>query len=314
MSVPRGRARDFGPEISDLVVAYDPDTLERLPVKKADVVAALEAAGLPRRAVAVARAIDDRDGVLEDADVDGVLVRSHLELQRLHEEFGVGETMRALLVPMLARIRARTHERPLRVVDLGCGLGFVLRWLAAHGALGDDVTLVGVDYNRAFVAAASLLADEESLPCSFVAANAFRLPEAAHVVVSTGVLHHFRGDDLVRVFEEHEKSRAHGFVHVDIRPSWMAPLGSFVFHQARMREPLARFDGYWSAVRAHSEATFLAAIREGAPSFRRAMFDAHPGIYAPVRIFQAAIGARDATRAELADAYAAFGTRLEVDA
>lgn len=305
--------RDFGPEISDLVVAYDPDTLERRSVRKADVVAALQVSGLPRRAVAVARAIADVDGVLAEADVDGVLVRSHLELQRLHEEFGVGETMRALLVPLLARIRARTDERPLRVVDLGCGLGYVLRWLAAHGALGDDVALVGVDYNRALVAAASLLAEEESLPCTFAAANAFRLPEAAHVIVSTGVLHHFCGDDLRRVFEEHERSRAHAFVHIDIRPSWMAPIGAFVFHQARMREPLARFDGYWSAVRAHPARTFLAAMRGGAPSFRRAMFDADPGLYAPVRIFQAAIGARAMSSAELAEAYAAFGARLEVD-
>src|SRR5205085_10028139 len=146
-------------------------------------------------------------------------------------------------------------------------LGFVLRWLAAHGALGADVELVGVDYNRAFVEAASLLAAEEDLRCRFLAANAFRLDQPAHIIVSTGVFHHFRGDDLVRVFEEHEKSSALAFVHVDIRPSPIAPLGSFIFHQARMREPLARFDGYWSAVRAHESTTFLAAMREGAPSF-----------------------------------------------
>jgi SAM-dependent methyltransferase len=293
---------DLAPEISDLIVDYEPATLARRDVDKATVLAGLAKA--PRRARAIAAALRDQGGVLDRAHVDGVLVRSHLELQRLHEEFRVGEMMRALLVPLLDLVRAATTERPVRVVDLGCGMGFIVRWLAARGQLGDDVDLVGADYNSALLHAARRLAEEEQLRCRFVAANAFSLEHPAHVVMSTGVLHHFRGDALATVFGEHEKSGALAFLHADIRPSFVAPLGAWIFHQARMREPLARFDGYWSAVRAHPAATIRAAIPA---CYHVAMVDARPGLAGLLRIFQVAIGSRTG---DLAAAYAHLGRRL----
>jgi hypothetical protein len=126
------------------------------------------------------------------------------------------------------------------------------------------------------------------------------------------VLHHFRGDDLDSVFAQHERSAAMGFVHVDIRPSLVAPLGSWIFHQARMREPLARFDGVRSVVRAHDAATLRAAVARGAPGFTLAMVDAQPGLRGLLRIFQAAVGARGVTGERLRDAYRAFGSRIDV--
>jgi hypothetical protein len=70
----------FGPEISDLVVDYDPQTLQRGRVEKARVLAKLTG-----RAAAVVRSMPERDGALDPEAVDGTLVRAHLEIQRLHE-------------------------------------------------------------------------------------------------------------------------------------------------------------------------------------------------------------------------------------
>jgi len=292
-------SRPLQPEISDLIVDYEPATLARRDVARDTVLAAL--AG---RARSIASAIPHTGGLLDRRAVDGILVRSHLELQRLHEEFRVGEMMKGLLGPLLALVRAATRERPIRLVDLGCGMGFVVRWLAARGQLGEDVELVGADYNLALVRAAQRLADDERLPCRFVAANAFRLEQPAHVVMSTGVLHHFRGDALPAVFADHDRSGALAFLHADIRPSKLAPLGAWIFHQARMREPLARFDGYWSAVRAHSADDLRAAVPA---AFQLAMLDARPGIAGLLRIFQVAIGSRTG---DLRAAYAPYGRRL----
>jgi SAM-dependent methyltransferase len=297
------------PELSDLIVHYDPDTLERRDVTLDAVLARLPSPASARR---VARALAPAAGVLDRDRVDGVLVRSHLELQRLHEEFRVGALMRDLLVPMIALVRARAGGRRIRVVDLGCGLGFVVRWLAARGGLGADVDLVGADCNRALVAAAQRLADEERLPCRFVAANAFRLEQPADVIVSTGVLHHFRGGELAAVFADHERAPVAGFVHVDIRPSAIAPIGSWIFHRARMREPLARFDGVRSVVRAHGAGALCSAAAAGAPSFALAHVDAHPGLAGLLRIFQCLLGARDTTGPALREAYAAFGGRVQL--
>src|SRR5262249_18300063 len=136
------------------------------------------------------------------------------------------------------------------------------------------------------------LADAEGLACKFVVGNAFELDVPAHVVMSTGVLHHFRGDDLSAVFAQHARAGVLGFVHADIRPSGVAPLGAWIFHQSRMRVPLARYDGYWSAVRAHDHRMLASAVARGAPDYTRGLVDARPGLYGLLRIFQAVLGAR----------------------
>lgn len=310
------RSEDWGPEISDLVVDYDPATLERRDVARQAVLSGLRGR-VPARAVRVAEQLAVRDAgehaLLDRDTVDGILVRSHLELQRLEEEFRVAAIVAEVLAPLIALVRARGTARPIRVVDLGCGLGFIVRWLAAraHATLGDDVELVGADYNHTLVAAAQRLADAEHLPCRFVAGNAFALREPAHVVISTGVLHHFRGDALAKVFAQHDDAGVRAFAHFDIRPSKIAPLGSWIFHQARMREPLARFDGFWSTVRAHDSATLRAAIAAGAPSFAIGTIDTRPGLYTLLRIFQGFVGVRDASRDDLARALAGLGRRFE---
>jgi SAM-dependent methyltransferase len=296
-------------ELSDLIVDYDPDTLERRDVTLDTVLARLPSPASARR---VARRLADGGGVLDRAQVDAVLVRSHLELQRLHEEFRVGALMRDLVVPMVAVARRRAGGRRIRVVDLGCGMGFVVRWLAARGGLGPDVDLIGADCNRALITAAQRLAEEERLECRFVAGNAFTLREPADVILSIGVLHHFRGDELSAVFAQHERSPITGFVHVDIRPSPVAPIGSWIFHRARMRERLAQFDGVRSVVRAHPADVLCRAIASGAPGFTRALVDARPGLAGLLRIFQAAVGVRGVTGEALRDAYRGFGRRVEL--
>jgi SAM-dependent methyltransferase len=308
----RGLRMDrHSPELSDLIVEYDPSTLERRDVRRQAVLARLAEARAPWPARRVARGLPVRGDVLDPDAMDGSLVRAHLELQRLHEEFRIGTMVRDLLRPMIDFARRHTGERRIRIVDLGCGLGFMLRWLAARGDLGRDVELIGADYNRALLAAAQRLADEEGLACRFVAASAFALREPAHIVLSTGVLHHFRGDDLAAVFTQHERSTVAGFVHIDVRPSLVAPIGSWVFHQARMREPLARFDGVQSTVRAHRADTLRDAVARGAPSFALGMLDARPGIRGLLRIFQAAIGMRTREPRCLREAYASWGRRFE---
>ena len=294
---------DDQPELSDLVVDYDPHTLERRDVALATV---LDRLGPSRSARTVARRLADADGWLDRDRVDEVLVRSHLELQRLHEEFRVGALLCDLLTPMLALVRERTGRSRVRIVDLGCGLGYIVRWLAFGRRLGSDVQLIGADCNRVLVTAAQRLADDEQLGCRFVCANAFALGEPADVIMSTGVLHHFRGDALASVFADHERSPVAGFVHVDIRPTPLAPIGSWIFHRARMRQRLAQIDGVRSAVRAHGVDVLCAAAASGAPSFTRATVDAHPGLAGLFRIFQGLVGVRGVDGVRLQAAYADF--------
>jgi SAM-dependent methyltransferase len=261
------------PEISDLIVSFDPETLVRRPVCKRQVVDRFLAVD-NRRAARIVGEMPERRGDLDPDAVDAVLVRVHTELQRLSEEFEHGRRVSELLRPLLSALRRVGVGRPIRVVDIGCGLGYVPRWLAARGDLGPDVELIGADFNAALVAEARRLADQERLRVAFVTADAFRLAVGATVYLTTGVLHHVRGPALAEFFRAHDRSGTAAFVHFDFQPSALAPVGAWLFHAARFREPLARHDGVLSAARAHDGPTLVNAAKTGAPSFQVAMYSA----------------------------------------
>lgn len=290
-------ARDM-PEISDLVVDFDPATLARRDVRKDAVLATLHAHGMARAASIVAEWPAPR-GVLDEAHVDGVLVRSHLEMQRLSEEFQQGARMARLLAPLIHAARDARPGRPLRVVDVGCGLGYVTRWLASEASFGDAALLVGCDYNAALIRRAARLAAAERLPCRFLVESAFALADPADVYTSTGVIHHFRGAALREMFAAQARTAPLGFVHCDIKPSWLAPTGSWLFHQARMREPLAKVDGVLSAVRAHSGEVLAAAAKASCPDHALFLFDAERERLPILKVMQALIG----IRSDLADGF-----------
>ncbi|MFJ9151872.1 class I SAM-dependent methyltransferase [Streptomyces sp. NPDC102270] len=246
-------------EISDLITAVDPADGHRLPVRRAKVVEQLRANGDGRAARIVAGLPADRDGVLDAGAVDHLLISVHTELQRLSEELRIGERLVHLLDPLFTAIRATGQPGPYRLVDIGCGLGYLVRWLAATSALPPEVELVGVDLDAALVGEADHLTHAEGLNCRFVHGNAFTLPEAATVYVSTGVLHHLPEPALTDFFRAQGASPALAFCHYDIAATGLAPIGAWMFHRARMRHPLGRHDGVASARRAHSDETLLRA-------------------------------------------------------
>lgn len=185
-----------GYEISDLIVQHDPATLQRLPVSKADVIVTLRTAGDTAAQLIVER-FPEEAGILDAEFVDRQLIAAHCEIQRLSEEFCHGERMAQALLPLVA---ALYKNKPLRIVDVGCGTGFVIRWLAAHRPFDDRVELTGVDFNSALIAEAQRLAEVENLKCRFAVGNALESRFEADILISTGVLHHFRGQSLTDFF------------------------------------------------------------------------------------------------------------------
>jgi SAM-dependent methyltransferase len=280
-----------GPEISDAIVSFDPITLQRKPVKKADVLDEFRQLR-NHEALIIVQQIPDQDGVLDPAAVDKVLITSHCEMQRMSEEFQHGKRVAELLKPILGALRAGGVQNPIRIIDIGCGTGFVVRWLAASGSLGNDVELLGVDFNVALLNEAQRLAQIENLRCKFEVANAFQLDEPATVFISTGILHHFRDQDLSYLLQQHCRPETCAFVHFDFHSSPMAPLGSWLFHAVRMREPLAKHDGVLSAVRAHKSRYLLEATRSAAPEFVSAIYGTRLWRLPIPRVFHSLVGIR----------------------
>ncbi|MFF8599957.1 class I SAM-dependent methyltransferase [Streptomyces sp. NPDC015232] len=296
-------------EISDLITAVEPRTGRRLPVRRAEVIRQLLASGDGRAARIVSRLPVDRDDVLDPQAVDTLLISVHTELQRLSEELRIGERLVHVLDPLFTAIRSTTPgSGPYRLVDVGCGLGYLVRRLAATHALGPDVELVGVDLDAALVGEADRLARAEGLDCRFVHGNAFDLPEAATVYVSTGVLHHFRGPALAEFFQAQAASPALAFCHFDIAATGLAPIGAWVFHRARMRHPLGRHDGVVSARRAHSDATLLRAA--AAPGIRPLLYEPRGSVNPFCTTLRPVIGVRPHLEAPLRHALGRAARRL----
>ena len=212
------------PEISDLIIQHDPVTLDRLPVRKDEVRSVFAKLG-NRQAVKVIDALPARDGVLDAAAIDRLFIVVHSEMQRLAEEFYHGGRVWELLQTVIDAMRATSaakNER-IRVVDIGCGIGYTVRWLAARTSLAaQGVDLVGMDLNSALIQEASRLARAENLPCRFVHGDAFSPANSGHIYLSTGVLHHFRGDDLANFFRRHELPETQAFLYYDFQPSFLA--------------------------------------------------------------------------------------------
>ena len=117
-------------EISDLITAVDPHSGHRLPIRRAEVIQQLRAYGDQRAAGVVAGLPADADGVLDPHAVDRLLISVHTELQRLSEELRIGDRLIHVLGPLFTAVRATTGQPgPCRLVDVGCGLGYLVRWL-----------------------------------------------------------------------------------------------------------------------------------------------------------------------------------------
>jgi hypothetical protein len=159
--------------------------------------------------------------------------------------------------------------------------------LSWHRPLG-DVELVGCDFDESLITAARRQAAAEQLDCTFLVADALELGEPADVVISTGFLHHLRGADLTEFLRRQQD--AHAFAHWDIATGPLTALGAWVFHQARMREPLARHDGVVSARRAYDDAALLTAVGASAPNRVPVIVDASPRRNPLVAIMRPVLG------------------------
>src|SRR5215475_7826668 len=277
-----------------MIVRHNPQTLQREAVRKQEVIEIFQRYG-NRRAVRAVQELPAWDGVLVDCAVDRTMVAVHWEMQRLAEEFYHGhriwETVRAVVMAL----RKNGFLKTIRIVDVGCGIGYTTRWLAAKiPAREQGLEFVGVDLNSTLIREASRLAEAEKLNCRFVHGDAFSPQLAGNIVISTGVVHHFRGADLEDFLRRHEREETRAFLHFDFQPWLLAPVGSWFFHWLRMRTGIARHDGVLSAARAHSAEVLVEAARKDAPGYASGIYGARIWNTPAPRVFHTLVGLRRA--------------------
>lgn len=253
-------------EILDVLWDSEMPSGDRLPVNKADARARLTDRDQHRAARLIDPLPERADGTLEEGPVDQIFLSVHLELARLSEFVHVPQRMAAELKPMVKQLREEAGGT-IRVVDVGCGVGFDTRVLAATGALGPDVEYVGLDFNSLLVDAAARLARAEDIPVRFIHGDALdpslAIDDPARtIMISSGVLHHIGRDSLGGFFERHRELGVAGFAHFDPAPGFWAIAGGWMLHRTRMREAVSRHDGAVSMRRAFTAKELLSIAGE----------------------------------------------------
>jgi SAM-dependent methyltransferase len=280
------------PEITDLLTHYDSQTLLRLSVKKQELLDAFSKFQ-NRKALRAIQALPEKDGLLDNREIDRLLLTVHWEMQRLAEEFYHGLRVWEVLRCVIAAIRHAGFRETIRIVDIGCGIGYTTRWLAANISVSENnLELLGMDLNSTLITEANRLALAELLPCRFLHADAFASEFPGHIFLSTGVIHHFRGNALFEFLRRHDQPAAQAFLHFDFHPWLLAPLGSWFFHILRMRTAIARHDGVLSTARAHSARTLTETARLAAPDFAAGIYGAKIWNTPFPRVFQTLLGLR----------------------
>jgi len=139
---------------------------------------------------------------------DGYLGHTSAALYDLQVELlfgGTADAMRRRIVPPVvraARARGASPAQPLRVLDVGCGTGHLLRMLGA--ALPGVAKLFGVDLSPHYIARAREVLPRD-LDVSLVCDNAEKLPfvdDSFDVATSAYLLHEVPAEVRARVLAE----------------------------------------------------------------------------------------------------------------
>jgi SAM-dependent methyltransferase len=110
------------------------------------------------------------------------------------------------------------HPHPLKIVDVGCGYGDMLRgierWAARRGVA---VELVGVDVSANAVRAASEATPATSA-ITWVHGDVVACVEtaSADLITATGMMHHLPETEIVRLLEWMERTARVGWLIVDL--------------------------------------------------------------------------------------------------
>ena len=188
--------------------------------------------------------------IMDDFDLKGEKLAQTLEdLDKVNKWLGGNK----ITINGIKRIISETSPKePVKIVDVGCGNGTILRQIADYGRkINLNLDLIGIDANPHAIAIAEDLS--KNYPeIKFAALNIFSTVFAEKkydIVLCTLTLHHFHDnqiEELIRVFYQSAKL---GIVINDLQRSKAAYYLFQVFCAVFIRNEIARKDGLTSILR-----------------------------------------------------------------
>lgn len=164
-----------------------------------------------------------KEEIMDDFSIEGPILNDALDkLATINKLLGGnGLTLNGLKI----LLKNKAKVQPIRIVDLGCGGGDILREIAKYGKdEGFNFLLIGVDANKNTTDyAAKLSTDYENV--KFVHADVFSEEFKAmeyDIVIMTLFLHHFKEVHLLELVSHLLKNAKMGVVVNDLHRHWLA--------------------------------------------------------------------------------------------
>lgn len=196
----------------------------------------------------------DRE-MMDDLKCEGVIVGQTLrELEFINKWLGGNAVTISALNALTKYVR---QDTPLRIADLGCGSGEMLRiileWAARNGIA---VTLTGIDANPNIIAyARENLRDLPSirlLPLEIFSAEFD--PGDFDIVIGTLFFHHFTKAELITFFTRLRENGTKYIIINDIHRHYLAYHSIRILTRLFSASPMVRNDAPLSVLRAFSRA------------------------------------------------------------
>jgi 2-polyprenyl-3-methyl-5-hydroxy-6-metoxy-1,4-benzoquinol methylase len=192
--------------------------------------------------------------IMDDLEMQGEeLEKTLLDLDKVNKWLG-GNKITLEGVEKL--LKSCCHTRPVKIIDVGCGNGTILKEVAELGRKrGDRLELLGIDANRhAMDIARNNLSDypEVSFKAMDVFSEEFKEKEA-DIILCTLTLHHFSDDEIKELMKTFTSMAGLGVVVNDLRRSKRAYYLFRIFCRAFNIREINRKDGLTSILRSFKE-------------------------------------------------------------
>ncbi|KQR65262.1 methyltransferase domain-containing protein [Pedobacter sp. Leaf176] len=161
--------------------------------------------------------------LMDDFQMEGEILRDALDkIARINQLLG-GNKVTISGIKIL--IQGKPKDEPIRITDIGCGNGDMLRALADYAEEKNlNFILKGIDANNFTIKHAENLSknyNNISYECRDIFDSSIE-EQACDIFICTLTLHHFKDEDIIRILEKFKQSAKLGIVINDLHRSALA--------------------------------------------------------------------------------------------